>query len=103
MRIFVAALTAGLIAASGVSAGERLEDRDYLRLARCAGLTAGAGGDASAIDAVLRTANRGRAMGTRDRANVRRSAALHEMRGARGEERARLEGELSARCALPAA
>lgn len=103
MRIFVTVLTAGLIAASGVSASERLEDRDYLRLARCAGLTEGSGGDASAIEAVLRGANRGRAMGIRDRAASRRTAALHEMRRARGEDRTRLEGELGARCAVPAA
>jgi hypothetical protein len=103
MRLFVAVLTAGLIAASGVSASERLEDQDYLRLARCAGLTEGSGGDASAIEAVLRGANRGRAMGVRDRAATRRGIALREMRGARGEDRARLESELGARCALPAA
>lgn len=103
MRIFVAVLTAGLIAAGSVSAGERLEDRDYVRLARCAGLTDGSGGDASAIDAILRGANRGRAAQIRDRAMSQRRSASVEMRAAKGEDRARLEGELSTRCALPTA
>jgi len=101
MRIFVTVLTIALIAASGaMAAAPRVSDNDYLRMARCAGLTEGSHGDAAALNAALEQAREGRGRLVRDSGIARRRSAMQQMQGARGDFRAQLQTELSTRCAV---
>lgn len=101
MRIFVAVLTTALIAAGGaMAAPSRVSDNDYLRMARCAGLTEGSNADVSALNTALDQAREGRGRVVRDSGIARRRSAAQQMRGARGDFRAQLQTELSTRCAV---
>lgn len=101
MRIFVTVLTTALIAAGGaMAAAPKVSDNDYLRMARCAGLTEGARGDATALNAALDQAHEGRSRVVRDSGIARRRSAAQQMQGARGDFRTQLETEMSTRCAV---
>lgn len=87
-----AALTLSTDAASAAT------DRDYIQLARCSGLAAGAGQDASVFDARMGDRN-AKPIQVRRQADQARNQARLMMR--RGDEAARatLQAELTGRCA----
>jgi D-alanyl-D-alanine dipeptidase len=103
MRVFVSVLTASLLMAASASAQTPVSNQDYLQLARCAGLLAGARQDASAFDSALRATQGGRDRSVRNAAAAYRRSAVNQMRRADPSLKARLETEISAQCAAPTA
>lgn len=87
-----AALSLSTDAASAAS------DRDYIQLARCSGLAAGAGQDAKAFDARMGDRD-ARSMQIRRQADQARSQAQLMMRRGNETARATLQAELTGRCA----
>lgn len=87
-----AALTLSTDAASAAA------DRDYIQLARCSGLAAGAGQDAAVFESRMGDRN-AKSMQVRRQADQARDQARLMMR--RGDEAARtpLQAELTGRCA----
>lgn len=102
MRVLVMALI-GLSAATAAPAaatsnGTRLADREYIQLARCAGLARGSGSDTSQLDTAMRRAGRQLNSRVSGRGFTTRRQASLEMRRATGETRTALETELATRC-----
>ena len=98
MRFAAATLALLLAAAAGSASAQatRLPDTGFLRLARCAGLVAGSGGDPAALDAAVRQNRMRRADYVRDQAINNRAEAASEMRSASGASRERLTAEMQA-------
>ncbi|MDO9473422.1 MAG: hypothetical protein Q7J28_10240 [Caulobacter sp.] len=101
MRIITAAVIAatavsGLAATAAFAAEGRLNDSQFIKAARCAGL---AGADAEPFDALLKANERGRAGVIIDRAMAARSDAVRATRSAREGGKAAIAAELAGACA----
>ena len=104
MRIITAAVIAatavsGLAATAATAAFAaegRLNDSQFIKAARCAGL---AGADAEPFDALLKANERGRAGVIIDRAKTARSDAVRATRSAREGGKAAIAAELAGACA----
>lgn len=103
MRTFVSALAASLLVAASASAQTTVSDQDYVQMARCAGLIAGARQDAAPYDRAVREASAGRPRSVRNAAGAQRRGAAEQMHRADDALKARLQAEISAKCAAPAA
>lgn len=99
MRIITAAIiaaTAMAATAPAAFAESRLSDTQFIKAARCAGLS----GDASSsFDALIKTNKRGRADFVVDKAMNARTDAARQLRGAREGGKAEIAAELAGACA----
>ena|GEM_PF-6498619 len=97
MRVLV---VVGLLAIclAGPDSAQSVSDQNYLGLARCIGLTRGAGGDATAMQAALRHAGAGRPFLVVEKGRSRERDASLSMHWAGGEARAALENERAILC-----
>lgn len=84
--------------ALSTDAASAVTDRDYIQLARCSGLAAGSGQDASAFDARMGDRN-AKPLPLRRQADQARSQAQLMMRRSNDAARAPLTAELTGRCA----
>lgn len=101
MRIITAAVIAAtamssLVAPAAFAAEGRLNDSQFIKAARCAGL---AGDDAEKFDALVKANQRGRASVIIDRAMTARSDAARATRSAREGGKVAIAAELAGACA----
>lgn len=101
MRIITAAIIAatamsGAAATAAFAAEGRLNDSQFIKAARCAGL---AGDDGEKFDALVKANQRGRASVILDRAMTAKSEAARATRSAREGGKAAIAAELAGACA----
>jgi hypothetical protein len=100
MRTLLISLTLAAAAVGSTAvAAERISDAQYVEAARCIGLSEGAGVDASAIKALLKSQTRGRMDFIVDRADSARRDAARSVKKATGEDLGRLTTERDSACA----
>lgn len=100
MRIITAAIIAATavsgITATAAFADTRLSDAQYIKAARCAGLS---GEDSDKFDALLKANRRGRADFVSDKALNAKNDAARQLRSAREGGKAEIAAELAGACA----
>jgi len=92
----IAFAAVGLLAAGAAQASEHVTDVDYMRAARCKGIAAGLGADASGLDAFLKVQSRSRVPYVIDRGQDEMNRGKRE--AAKADLKDRISAELAGPC-----